>query len=178
MMRRKMLVVVSGLFVAALAVAGFAGAGALKNGRPSLSSTPVFKVNMRPSQEVPRIQGLRARAIGHVTFDLERSSAGAITSGEVVFYVNYSFPGSVTVTGLHVHRGARGTNGPIVVDSGVTAFTDADGRGNITRVVTGDLATLQAILDNPRGYYVNLHTSTPNHPGGAVRAQLHNPKKG
>jgi hypothetical protein len=35
---------------------------------------------------------------------------------------------------------------------------------------------LQAILDNPRGYYVNLHTSV--NPGGAMRQQMHNPKKG
>jgi hypothetical protein len=35
---------------------------------------------------------------------------------------------------------------------------------------------LQAILDNPRGYHVNLHTSV--NPGGAMRQQMHNPKKG
>ncbi len=132
---------------------------------------------MKPSQEVPRIQDLKAKAVGHVTFDLERSSTGAITSGEVVFYVNYSFPGSVTLTGLHVHRGAKGTNGPIVIDSGLTTDYRPDGKGNVTRVVASvPPATLQAVLDAPRGHYVNLHTST--HPGGAVRAQLHNPKKG
>ena len=44
-------------------------------------------------------------------------------------------------------------------------------------VVSGDPADLQAILDDPRAYYVNLHTTTPVDPGGAVREQLHNPKK-
>ena len=34
---------------------------------------------------------------------------------------------------------------------------------------------LQAILDNPRGYYVNLHTSVNQ--TGALREQMHNPKK-
>jgi hypothetical protein len=34
--------------------------------------------------------------------------------------------------------------------------------------------TLQAILDNPRNYYVNLHTSV--YPNGAMREQMHNPK--
>jgi hypothetical protein len=176
MTRTRTLLALTGLCAAALALAAVAGADALK--KPSLSATPVFKVHMKPSQEVPRIQGLRAKAVGHITFDLERSSAGAITSGEVVFYVNYSFPGSVTISGLHIHQGAKGSNGSIVVDSGVTSFTDADGRGNITRVVAGSPATLQAILDNPRGYYVNLHTTTPPHPGGAVRAQLRNPTNG
>jgi hypothetical protein len=157
--------------VAALVVVG--GATAKK---PSLSATPVFKLNLRPNQEVPPIKDLKARAVGNVTFDLERSSAGAITSGEVVFYFNYTFPSSVTITGLHIHQAAKGANGAIVVSSGLASFTDADGSGNVTLVVTGTSpATLQAILDSPRGYYVNLHTSV--HPGGALREQLHNPKK-
>jgi CHRD domain len=166
--------------VIALAVVSAAGGAPAKKGKPSLSATPVFKLNLKPSQEVPPIKGLKAKASGHVTFDLTRDSSGAITAGEVVFYFNYSFPASVTISGLHIHQGAKGANGDIVVDSGVTSFTDADGAGNITRLVTSGftLTTLQAILDNPRNYYVNLHTTTPPHPGGALRAQMHNPKKG
>ena len=64
-----------------------------------------------------------------------------------------------------------------MVNSGVASFTDADGQGNVTTVVTGTApATLQAILDNPRNYYVNLHTNV--NLGGALREQMHNPKKG
>ena len=107
---RSLLSVVLVASVAALVVAGVAGGAPAKKGKPSLSATPVFKLHLKPSQEVPPIKGLRASAKGHVTFDLERSSAGAITSGEAIFYFNYSFPGSVTITGLHVHRGAKGTN--------------------------------------------------------------------
>jgi len=174
---RSLLSVVLVASVAALVVAGVAGGAPAKKGKPSLSATPVFKLHLKPSQEVPPIKGLRASAKGHVTFDLERSSAGAITSGEAIFYFNYSFPGSVTITGLHVHRGAKGTNGPIVISSSVASFTDSDGGGNVTAVVTGTPPeTLQAILDDPRGHYANLHTSV--NPGGALRAQLHNPKKG
>ncbi|HXG76932.1 MAG TPA: CHRD domain-containing protein [Gaiellaceae bacterium] len=179
MSRRTPLVTLSLLACAALVAVGAAAGAQAKKGKPSLSATPVFKVHLKPSQEVPRVTGLKADAIGHVTFDLERSPAGAITSGEVIFYLNYSFPGTVTLNGLHVHAGAKGTAGPPVIDSGLTAspIVDADGQGNVTRVVTTGFtpATLQAILDNPRGYYVNLHTST--HPAGAVRDQLHNPKK-
>ncbi len=161
------------LVVVAFALVVVGGATAKK---PALSATPVFKLNLKPSQEVPAIKGLKADATGSVTFDLERSSAGAITSGEVIFYFNYSFPASVNVTGLHIHQAAKGANGPIVVNSGVASFTDADGQGNVTTVVTGTTpATLQAILDNPRNYYVNLHTSV--NPAGALREQMHNPKK-
>ena len=82
----------------------------------------------------------------------------------------------MTISGLHVHQ-AEGTNGGIVVDSGTNEPADADGVGNLTKVVAGSPATLQAILDNPRGYYVNLHTTTPAQSGRALRAQLHNPTK-
>lgn len=125
---------------------------------------------------MPSIKGLKADAVGSVTFDLERSPAGAITSGEVIFYFHYSFPAAVTINGLHIRQGAKGTNGTIVVNSGVVSIVDTDGKGNVTTVVTGTApATLQAILDNPRGYYVNLHTSA--NPSGAIREQMHNPTK-
>ena len=162
------------LIVGVLALVVTGGATAKK---PALSATPVFKLRLKPSQEVPPIQGLKAGAAGSVTFDLERSATGAITSGEVIFSFNYSFPGAVTITGLHVHQAAKGVNGAIVISSGIGGIADADGHGNVTAVVTGTApATLQAILDNPRGYYVNLHTSV--NPGGAMRQQMHNPKKG
>lgn len=171
-MRRAQLVA-SAILVAALALVVIGGATAKK---PALSATPVFKLHLKPSQEVPAVKGLKASAVGSITFDLERSSSGAITAGEVIFYFNYSFPGSVTVTGLHIHQGAKAANGPVVVSSGVAGFTDSDGQGNVTTVVTGTPpATLQAILDSPRSYYVNLHTSV--NPGGALREQMHNPKK-
>lgn len=178
-MRKTMLLASSALVaVLALVVIGGAGGAPAKpkpgKGKPSLSATPVFKLRLKPSQEVPPIKGLRADAVGHVTFDLTRNGSGAITSGEVVFYFNYAFPEAVNVVGLHVHRAAKGVNGPIVVSSGLAA-ADADGVGNVTAVVAGDPATLQAILDNPRGHYVNLHTSV--NPAGALRAQMHNPTK-
>ena len=169
---RRIAIVVPALIVGIFALVLVGGATAKK---PALSATPVFKLNLKPSQEVPPIKGLKADARGSVTFDLERSASGAITSGEVIFYFNYSFPDSVNITGLHVHQAAKGVNGGIVVSSNLAPFTDADGQGNITTVVTGTPpATLQAILDNPRSYYVNLHTSV--NAGGAMREQMHNPK--
>ena len=163
------------LVAVALVAISPAGADHAPKGSPKQSATPVFRLMMKPQHEVPRVRGLHADAVGSVTFDLERNSAGAITAGEVVFYVNYAFPGSTTITGLHIHEGTKKVSGPVVISSGVTTFTDADGRGNITTVVSASPSLLQAILDNPRNYYVNLHTTV--HPGGALRDQLHNPKK-
>jgi hypothetical protein len=124
-------------------------AGAAAVKKPSLSATPVFKVHMKPSQECRA-----SRASGR-----RRSATSRSTSSD-----------RARVRSRQARSASTSTT--------PTSFTDADGRGNITRVVSGSAATLQAILDNPRGYYVNLHTTTPPHPGGAVRAQLRNPKKG
>jgi hypothetical protein len=68
--------------------------------------------------------------------------------------------------GAHIHRGAAGTNGPIVVQF---AAPDASGvsSGCTTGVAT---ALIDEILANPAGFYVNVHTT--EYPGGAIRAQL------
>ena len=161
----------------ALVVIGAAGGAQAK--KPALSSTPVFKLHLKPSQEVPPIKNLKASAVGSVTFDLTRNAAGAITSGEVVFSFNYSFPGPVQVSGLHVHKGAKGVIGPVEIGAALSAADaalDADGHGNVTSVVAGDPADLQAILDDPRAYYVNLHTTTPAHPGGACASSCTTPR--
>jgi hypothetical protein len=178
-MKRMLIGTLALVAVVALAGVSTAGGSATKKGKPSLSATPVFKLNLKASAEVdPRVTDLKAKASGHVTFDLTRNAAGAITAGEVIFYFNYAFPGPVQISGLHIHQGAKGTNGGIVVDSTTSEPLDTDGQGNVTKVVTASPTTLQAILDNPRGYYVNLHTTTPPHAGGALRQQMSNPKKG
>ena len=141
------------------------------------SETFFYKATMLSSNEVPAIAGLNASASVLVTLDVTRdSSSGTITSGAIMFDANYQFPTGVTFTGFHIHTGVAGVNGPVVLDSKTTGVVaDATGTGRITRILS--LATTQAILDalkaviaNPSGHYINLH-STAN-PGGAVRAQL------
>jgi hypothetical protein len=171
------LLVAAAALVVVAAAAGRGGPGNDNKGKKQrTAAVTVFDLRLEPKQEVPRIQGLRAHADGNLTLDVTRDSSGAITSGEAVFYFNYDFPGSVTIVGLHVHQAPRKANGSIVIDSGIASFTDADGDGNVTAIVTGVSPTLlQAILDKPRDYYVNLHTSVNTN--GAMRDQLETSKK-
>lgn len=67
----------------------------------------------------------------------------------------------------HIHVGAAGVEGDVVVPLDVDGFTGSS-TGCITPVT--DTSTLQAIVANPAGYYVNIHTS--DYPAGAVRGQL------
>ena len=172
------LLVAAAALVVVAAAAGRGGPGNANKGKNkrATAAVTVFDLRLEPKQEVPRIQGLRAHADGNLTLDVTRDTSGAITSGKAVFYFNYDFPGSVTIAGLHVHLGAKKTNGSIVIDSGIASFTDADGDGNVTAIVPSVTPTLlQAILDKPRDYYVNLHTSV--NANGAMRDQLETSKK-
>ena len=67
----------------------------------------------------------------------------------------------------HIHVGAEGESGDVVVPLDVDGF-EGSSEGCIEPME--DAAALQAIVDDPAGYYVNLHTD--EFQGGAIRGQL------
>lgn len=69
-------------------------------------------------------------------------------------------------TAAHIHIGAVGVAGPVVVPLAPPSGTPATSSGCVA--VTAELA--KAILKNPAGYYVNVHNAA--FPAGAVRGQL------
>jgi hypothetical protein len=70
------------------------------------------------------------------------------------------------VTISHIHVGAAGESGDVVVDLDLDGFEGSSEGCN----EAADAEALQAIIDNPAGYYVNLHNEA--FPGGAIRGQL------
>ena len=66
----------------------------------------------------------------------------------------------------HIHRGAAGVAGPVVVPFVAPDATSGQSKG----CVSADPALIQEIQSNPSGFYVNVHTGP--FPGGAVRGQL------
>ena len=96
---------------------------------------------------------------------------GASASGEFRVDVDAGqFCYTVTAEGLdgadamHIHKGGAGVDGDVVIPLDPKAI---DGGETCTDAET-DL--LQAIVDNPGGYYLNVHT--PDFPDGAARGQL------
>jgi hypothetical protein len=78
-----------------------------------------------------------------------------------------------TVSAAHIHTGAAGANGAIIVNLSPPA-----GLGNPRAwggCVAAPAATVTAIKANPTGFYVNVHTAgapAPAFPNGAIRGQL------
>jgi hypothetical protein len=122
----------------ALAVAGVASAADVK-------------VDLAGSQEVPAVS-TQAKGSGTVTIGDDGSVKGTVTTS------------GVAGTAAHIHMGAAGKNGPVIVPmmkSGDTGWTfGPDAKLNADQMKAfkaGDL-------------YVNVHSAA--HPGGEIRGQL------
>lgn len=76
-----------------------------------------------------------------------------------------AFGGIDTTILFHIHKGAAGVNGPVVVN-----FTPLLSTGNVGCVPVEDRHLLNDIRKHPAQYYINVHTEL--FPGGAIRGQL------
>ncbi len=75
-----------------------------------------------------------------------------------------AYSGIDAPTAAHIHRGAVGVAGDVVITLGTPGATSGSGCVDIT----ADLAA--EIIDDPAGFYVNVHNAA--FPGGALRGQL------
>jgi hypothetical protein len=143
---------------------------------PSTEPKPTLSALLLASNEVPAITNAESTGAGNatVTFDLTRDGSGNITAASATFVVNLSsFPPGTPIRIAHIHPGAAGVNGPVLLDTGLTPgdnLTLANGSGSFTKSVTTTPAIASSILSNPSGFYFNAHSMI--NPGGVVRGQL------
>ena len=169
-------------FVMMAAVALVAsGCGSKSPNAPSNTqpNTVTFTAALNPANEVPPVTNADATATGTGTFkmDLTRDSAGAITAAKATFVFTVTgFPAGTNVILGHIHRGTPGATGNPVVNTGLSAASPlVMANGSVTNHTISGIDVLpvsvaQEIIDNPNGFYYNLHTLA--NPGGAIRAQL------
>jgi hypothetical protein len=135
-------------------------------------------MGLAASNEVPPITGAEANVTGNgtITFHLTKDGSGNVTAATVDFQFNGSgFPAGAVVTAAHIHPGGSGTNGGIVVNTGLNSGEAAVSNGSASFTKNGinvDAATASAIVNNPGNYYFNVHTTA--NPNGVTRSQLNN----
>ena len=165
----------SGVLLLGLCLLGAAGCD---DDAAAPSNLPiVLTANLSPANEVPPVANAEntGRGAVQITFNVTRDGTGAITSGTADFHFQLSgFPSSTAIVGAHIHPGAAGVNGGVVVNTGIvaaSAVTQTDGVLSFSASgINVPAATLQAIVNNPAGYYFNVHS--PTNPAGAARGQL------
>jgi hypothetical protein len=137
----------------------------------------VFRAPLLPANEVPPVVNVESPGHGsvQVTFDVTRNASGAITAATAMFYFQLTdYPTSPTIIGAHIHPGAAGVNGPVIISTGLSntnTRTLANGLIEFTSpTVAVDPALMQQIINNPSAFYFNVHS--PLNPGGFSRGQL------
>ncbi len=96
-------------------------------------------------------------------------TSSASGSGTVTINPDHTVSASITVTGMtatasHIHEGAAGTNGPVIVP-----FTKT-GDNTFAAPAGAKLTDSQYASYKAGNLYVNVHSA--QHPGGEIRAQL------
>jgi hypothetical protein len=164
------------MFALALAVA----APACDDDNPTAQPI-VFTATMNTANEVPAIPTNSPEIAGTgtatISFTGPRDGSGNFT-GDVTanFQFNLaSFPTSAVIRAAHIHLGASGVPGGILVDTGLTpatAVTLTSGGTQLNLLGPNPVSSTLAntIAGNPAGYYFNVHSN--QHTGGVVRGQL------
>ncbi len=135
----------------------------------------LFKVLLSPTKQTPPITDVQDMADAMVEFNVHRAEDGEIDMVIVDFRVNYSLGSPQTFRAMHIHQGAAAMSGPVVIGSNFGPPIDVPaGEGSFFRTaVVNDpmvIDTVKQIMDNPAGYYLNVHTSA--NPPGHFRGQL------
>ena len=165
----------SGVLLLCLCLLGAAGCG---DDRPTnASNLPVvmtaslsrpMKTRQLPAPKTPGLATSRS-------LSTTRDGTGAITAGTADFHFQLTgFPSNTSIILAHIHTGGPAVNGPVLVNTGIVAATPVtQTNGVMTFSVSGVSvpgATLQNIVNNPAGFYFNVHS--PTNPGGVARGQL------
>jgi CHRD domain len=143
---------------------------------PSPASSVRLMATLLPSNEVPPITGSEASGTGTaaLTFNLTKDSSSNITAATLDVTVSATgFPPGTSLTASHIHGGAAGVNGGVLVSFGLAAgeVSFANGSGSFTkRGVSLTVDQANSIMTNPAAFYVNIHTA--DNPGGVARGQL------
>jgi hypothetical protein len=143
---RKLVTLVLAGTLAALAVTAFAGA--------SRNASPIMiAAKLTAKQEVPKQVVKNAKASGSFT--------GDITGTKLTWTLKFSHL-TGPATAAHIHLGAMGVSGNVVVPLCTPCKSPVKGTAKLTKALLKDLKVHKL--------YVNVHTA--KNPNGEIRGQL------
>jgi hypothetical protein len=145
-MMRKVMAIALALIVGVLVAVGSAGAASGGSSKPTT-------VHMAGNQEIPKGS---PKGSGIFRYQLVPKS------GLLCYSLTWS--GIGTPSASHVHAGAKGSAGPVVIPLSTSAPVKQSGCVHVKK------SLLAAIGKKASAYYVNVHTK--KYPGGAIRGQL------
>jgi hypothetical protein len=157
-MRKRRLAMIVIAVTGLVGVAGTAGGALAESGRAD-----DFEAKLSGPQEVPGPFDPDGDGEADIEFDFD--------AAEVCFKLEWD--NIAAPTAAHIHRGAAGVPGPIVVNLFTPAPFDLDQlerRDRVKGCVSADVAVLNEIAADPASFYVNIHNA--RFPAGAVRGQL------
>jgi len=122
--------------------------------QPAGAAITKFQVQMTGAAEVPGPGAEKGMGEATLSFDTDKSQ---------VCYMLHAM-GSDAPTMAHIHKGAAGAGGGVVVELTAPATGMSEGCAPVPADAMGD------ILAHPADYYVNVHSGA--FPRGAMRGQL------
>jgi hypothetical protein len=125
--------------------------------RDQVGVAATVKTTLRAAQERPRPKGKLAKAKGTFTATVTRTGTSGVINWRLTF-------GKLSGRAIaaHIHSGARGKAGPVIVPLCAPCRSGASGRATVSESVL-------AALESGRTY-VNVHTK--KNPAGEIRGQL------
>ncbi|RPE41588.1 uncharacterized protein DUF3455 [Streptomyces sp. Ag109_O5-1] len=162
---RRRSLVAAAIAVTALGGAAVPASAATGHGYVSRNSTDsvVLVASLRGAGEVPVAGGPAVGDKDGAALELIQVKGDKVT-------VAVTWRGTGRPTDLHIHQGAKGTNGGVKIDFG-KLLKKVKGHSVTGSVKVTDKALLKQLTTDPGAFYANLHTA--EFPGGAVRGQLH-----
>ncbi|MGW7541265.1 CHRD domain-containing protein [Streptomyces sp. NPDC054770] len=152
-----------GAAVPASAATSHSSAVAAGHGSTASTDSVVLAASLRGANEVPVAGGPAVGDKDGAALEFIQVKGDKVT-------VAVTWRGTGRPTDLHIHQGAKGTNGGVRIDFG-KLLKKARAHSVTGSVKVTDKALLKQLTTDPGAFYANLHTA--QFPGGALRGQLH-----